>query len=185
MTGHELRTAFFDFFREKDHSIQPSDSLVPNDPTMLFSIAGMVQFKPHFLGAIPLPFRRAVTSQKCLRVNDLENVGRTNRHFTFFEMLGNFAFGDYFKEKAIEWAWEFITETMNISSENLWVSVYLDDDEAYDIWNKNVGIRSERIVRLGMKDNFWPPEIIPGPCGPCSEMFIDLGPEFGCGEDTC
>ncbi len=185
MTGHELRSAFFDFFRERGHSIQPSDSLVPNDPTMLFTIAGMVQFKPHFLGAIPLPFRRAATSQKCLRVNDLENVGRTNRHFTFFEMLGNFAFGDYFKKEAIEWAWEFITETMNISSENLWVSVYLDDDEAYDIWNKNVGIRSERIVRLGMKDNFWPPEIIPGPCGPCSEMFIDLGPEFGCGEDTC
>ena len=185
MTGHDLRSAFFDFFREKDHSIQPSDSLVPNDPTMLFTIAGMVQFKPHFVGAIPLPFKRAATSQKCLRVNDLENVGRTNRHFTFFEMLGNFSFGDYFKKEAIEWAWEFVTETMSIPTDDLWVSVYLDDDEAYDIWNKNVGIRSERIVRLGMKDNFWPPEIIPGPCGPCSEMFIDLGPEFGCGEDTC
>jgi len=185
MTGHELRTAFFDFFRERGHSIQPSDSLVPNDPTMLFTIAGMVQFKPHFLGSIPLTFRRAVTSQKCLRVNDLENVGRTNRHFTFFEMLGNFAFGDYFKKEAIEWAWEFITEKMGIPTDNLWVSVYLDDDEAFKMWNEGVGIRSERIVRLGMKDNFWPPEIIPGPCGPCSEMFIDLGLEVGCGEDTC
>ncbi len=185
MTGHELRSAFLDFFREKGHSIQPSDSLVPNDPTMLFTIAGMVQFKSHFTGSIPLTFRRAVTSQKCLRVNDLENVGRTNRHFTFFEMLGNFAFGDYFKEKAIEWAWEFITEVVNIPTDDLWVSVYLDDDEAFDIWNKKIGIKAERIVRLGMKDNFWPPEIIPGPCGPCSEMFIDLGPEKGCGEDTC
>jgi alanyl-tRNA synthetase len=152
---------------------------------MLFTIAGMVQFKPHFLGSIPLSFTRAATSQKCLRVNDLENVGKTNRHFTFFEMLGNFSFGDYFKEKAIEWAWEFITEKMNIPTENLWVTIYLDDDEAFKLWNENVGVRSERIVRLGIKDNFWPPEIIPGPCGPCSEMFIDLGPERGCGEDTC
>ncbi len=185
MTGHELRSAFLDFFRERGRSIQPSDSLVPNDPAVLFTIAGMVQFKPHFTGSIPLTFRRAVTSQKCLRVNDLENVGRTNRHFTFFEMLGNFAFGDYFKEKAIEWAWEFITEVVNIPTDDLWVSVYLDDDEAFDLWNKKIGIKAERIVRLGMKDNFWPPEIIPGPCGPCSEMFIDLGPEKGCGEDTC
>jgi len=185
MTGHELRSAFLEFFREKGHSIQPSDSLVPNDPTMLFTIAGMVQFKPHFTGSIPLTFRRAVTSQKCLRVNDLENVGRTNRHFTFFEMLGNFSFGDYFKEKAIEWAWEFVTEVVNIPTDDLWVTVYLDDDEASDIWNKKIGIKEERIVRLGMEDNFWPPEIIPGPCGPCSEMFIDLGPEVGCGEDTC
>lgn len=185
MQGHELRAAFFDFFREKGHSIQPSDSLVPNDPTMLFTIAGMVQFKPHFLGSIPLPYTRAATSQKCLRVNDLENVGRTNRHFTFFEMLGNFSFGDYFKKEAIEWAWEFITEWMHIDIDKFWVTIYLDDDEAYKIWNENVGIRPERIVRLGMKDNFWPPEIIPGPCGPCSEMFMDLGPEFGCGEDTC
>jgi len=185
MTGHELRTAFFDFFRGKGHSIQPSDSLVPNDPTMLFTIAGMVQFKPHFMGSIPLTFRRAATSQKCLRVNDLENVGRTNRHFTFFEMLGNFSFGDYFKKEAIEWAWEFITEVVKMPTDDLWVSIYLDDDEAFDIWNKNVGIRAERIVRLGMKDNFWPPEIIPGPCGPCSEIFIDLGSDKGCGEDTC
>ena len=185
MLGHELRSAFLDFFHDKGHSIQPSDSLVPNDPTMLFTIAGMVQFKPHFLGSIPLPFTRAATSQKCLRVNDLENVGKTNRHFTFFEMLGNFSFGDYFKEEAIEWAWEFITEKMNIPADDLWVSIYLDDDEAFRIWTENVGFRSERIVRLGMKDNFWPPEVIPGPCGPCSEMFIDLGPERGCGEDTC
>ena len=185
MTGHELRSAFLEFFRERGHSIQPSDSLVPNDPTMLFTIAGMVQFKPHFTGSIPLTFRRAATSQKCLRVNDLENVGRTNRHFTFFEMLGNFSFGDYFKKEAIEWAWEFVTEVVNIPTDDLWVTVYLDDDEAFDIWNKDIGIRAERIVRLGMKDNFWPPEVIPGPCGPCSEMFIDLGPEVGCGKDDC
>jgi alanyl-tRNA synthetase len=185
MTGHELRSAFLDFFRERGHSIQPSDSLVPNDPTMLFTIAGMVQFKPHFTGSVPLTFRRAVTSQKCLRVNDLENVGRTNRHFTFFEMLGNFSFGDYFKKEAIEWAWEFITQVVSIPTDDLWVSIYLDDDEAFEIWNKGIGFRADRIVRLGVKDNFWPPEIIPGPCGPCSEIFIDLGPELGCGEDTC
>ena len=158
---------------------------MPNDPTMLFTIAGMVQFKPHFTGSIPLTFRRAATSQKCLRVNDLENVGKTNRHFTFFEMLGNFSFGDYFKKEAIDWAWEFITEKMKIPTDDLWVTVYLDDDEAFELWNKDIGIRAERIVRLGMKDNFWPPEVIPGPCGPCSEMFIDLGPEKGCGKDTC
>jgi len=185
MTGHELRSAFLDFFLERGHSIQPSDSLVPNDPTMLFTIAGMVQFKPRFLGSVPLTFRRAATSQKCLRVNDLENVGRTNRHFTFFEMLGNFSFGDYFKKEAIQWAWEFITERMNIPTDNLWVTIYLDDDEAFEIWNRDVGMEEGRIVRLGMKDNFWPPEVIPGPCGPCSEIFIDLGPERGCGKDTC
>ena len=145
---------------------------------MLFTIAGMVQFKPHFTGSIPLTFRRAVTSQKCLRVNDLENVGRTNRHFTFFEMLGNFSFGDYFKKEAIEWAWEFITQVVSIPTDDLWVSIYLDDDEAFEIWNKGIGFRADRIVRLGMKDNFWPPEIIPGPCGPCSEIFIDLGLEY-------
>jgi alanyl-tRNA synthetase len=185
MTGHELRSTFLDFFHERGHSIQPSDSLVPNDPTMLFTIAGMVQFKPHFLGSVPLTFRRAVTSQKCLRVTDIENVGRSNRYFTFFEMLGNFSFGDYFKKDAIEWAWEFVTEAVNIPTDDLWVSIYLDDDEAFEIWNKVVGVRAERIVRLGMKDNFWPPEVIPGPCGPCSEMFIDLGIERGCGKDTC
>ncbi|MBD3184096.1 alanine--tRNA ligase, partial [Candidatus Poribacteria bacterium] len=189
MTGHELRSAFFEFFKQRGHSIQPSDSLVPNDPTLLFTTAGMVQFKPHFEGSIPLPFTRAATSQKCLRAsgkqNDLEEVGKTNRHFTFFEMLGNFSFGDYFKKEAIEWAWEFITVEMKLPIEKLWVSIYLDDDEAYDLWRNNVGISADRIVRLGMEDNFWPPVVIPGPCGPCSEMFIDLGEERGCGEETC
>jgi len=189
MTGHELRTAFLEFFRERGHTIVPSDSLVPNDPTLLFTTAGMVQFKPHFEGSIPLTYRRAVTSQKCLRAsgkqNDLEEVGKTNRHFTFFEMLGNFSFGDYFKKEAIEWAWEFITEKAKIPAEKLWVSIYLDDDEAFDLWNKGVGFRADRIVRLGMKDNFWPPVVIPGPCGPCSEIFIDLGPEKGCGKADC
>ncbi len=188
MTGHELRTAFLDFFKGKGHAIIPSDSLVPNDPTLLFTTAGMVQFKPHFEGSIPLTFKRAATSQKCLRAsgkqNDLEEVGKTNRHFTFFEMLGNFSFGDYFKREAIEWAWEFIHK-VGISEEPLWVSIYLDDDEAFEIWNKDIGVRAERIVRLGMKDNFWPPVVIPGPCGPCSEIFIDLGTEKGCGKDSC
>ncbi|MGQ9608746.1 MAG: alanine--tRNA ligase [bacterium] len=188
MTGHELRTAFLDFFKSKGHAIIPSDSLVPNDPTLLFTTAGMVQFKPHFEGSIPLTFKRAATSQKCLRAsgkqNDLEEVGKTNRHFTFFEMLGNFSFGDYFKREAIEWAWEFIHK-VGIPEEPLWVSIYLDDDEAFEIWNKDIGVRAERIVRLGMKDNFWPPVVIPGPCGPCSEIFIDLGPEKGCGKSSC
>ena len=188
MTGHELRAAFFDFFKERGHAIIPSDSLVPNDPTLLFTTAGMVQFKPHFEGSIPLTYRRAVSSQKCLRAsgkqNDLEEVGKTNRHFTFFEMLGNFSFGDYFKREAIEWAWEFIHRA-GVPDDDLWVSIYLDDDEAYDIWNKDIGVRGERIVRLGMKDNFWPPVVIPGPCGPCSEIFIDLGAEKGCGKESC
>lgn len=189
LIGHELRSAFLEFFKEKGHTIVSSDSLVPNDPTLLFTSAGMVQFKPHFEGSIPLTYRRAVTSQKCLRAsgkqNDLEEVGKTNRHFTFFEMLGNFSFGDYFKKEAIEWAWEFITERMHIPVDKIWVSIYLDDDEAFDLWTKGVGFRADRIVRLGMKDNFWPPVVIPGPCGPCSEIFFDLGPEMGCGEDTC
>ena len=189
MTGHELRSAFLNFFHDKGHAVIPSDSLVPNDPTLLFTTAGMVQFKAHFEGSIPLTYKRAATSQKCLRAsgkqNDLEEVGKTIRHFTFFEMLGNFSFGDYFKKEAIEWAWEFITEKMKIPTTNLWVSIYLDDDEAFDLWNKGIGVRADRIVRLGMKDNFWPPVVIPGPCGPCSEMFIDLGPERGCGKDTC
>jgi alanyl-tRNA synthetase len=189
MTGHELRTAFFEFFKERGHAIIPSDSLVPNDPTLLFTTAGMVQFKPHFEGSIPLTYRRAVTSQKCLRAsgkqNDLEEVGKTNRHFTFFEMLGNFSFGDYFKKEAVQWAWEFITEIAHIPVEKLWVSIYLDDDEAFDLWTKGVGFNADRIVRLGMKDNFWPPVVIPGPCGPCSEIFVDLGPEKGCGKEDC
>jgi alanyl-tRNA synthetase len=189
MIGHELRSDFLGFFNEKGHAIIPSDSLVPNDPTLLFTTAGMVQFKPHFEGSIPLTYRRAVTSQKCLRAsgkqNDLEEVGKTNRHFTFFEMLGNFSFGDYFKKEAVEWAWEFITDRMHIPVDKLWVSIYLDDDEAFDLWTKGVGFKADRIVRLGMKDNFWPPVVIPGPCGPCSEIFIDLGPEMGCGKDTC
>jgi len=189
LIGHQIRSDFFGFFEEKGHTIVPSDSLVPNDPTMLFTIAGMVQFKQHFEGSIPLTYKRAITSQKCLRAsgkqNDLEEVGKTNRHFTFFEMLGNFSFGDYFKKEAIEWAWEFITERMKIPVDKLWVSIYLDDDEAFDLWTKGVGFRADRIVRLGMKDNFWPPVVIPGPCGPCSEIFIDLGPEMGCGEENC
>jgi len=180
MTPDELRAAYLDFFRSKGHTVWPSDSLVPgNDPTLLFTGAGMNQFKEMFLGVGNLPFKRAVTSQKCLRTGDLDNVGRTHYHQTFFEMLGNFSFGDYFKREAIPWQWEFLTRVIRLPAERLWVSVYEDDDEAREIWIRDVGIRPERIWRLGAKTNFWPanaPEEGPnGPCGPCSEIFYDFG----------
>jgi len=176
----ELREAYLSFFESKGHTRWPSDSLVPgNDPTLLFTGAGMNQFKEMFLGVGNLPFRRATTAQKCLRTGDLDNVGRTFYHQTFFEMLGNFSFGDYFKREAILWQWEFLTKVIRLPVDRLWVSVYLDDDEAYAVWEKEVGIRRERIWRLGAKDNFWPanaPEEGPnGPCGPCSEVFYDFG----------
>ncbi len=176
----ELREAYLSHFEKKGHTRWPSDSLVPgNDPTLLFTGAGMNQFKEMFLGVGNLPFKRATTAQKCLRTGDLDNVGRTFYHQTFFEMLGNFSFGDYFKREAILWQWEFLTKSIRLPADRLWVSVYLDDDEAYAVWEKEVGIRKERIWRLGAKDNFWPanaPEEGPnGPCGPCSEIFYDFG----------
>jgi alanyl-tRNA synthetase len=176
----ELRTAYLEFFRAKGHTVWPSDSLVPsNDPTLLFTGAGMNQFKEMFLGVGNLPFRRAVTSQKCLRTGDLDNVGRTHYHHTFFEMLGNFSFGDYFKLEAIVWQWEFLTRVLEIPAERLRVSVYADDEEAREIWIREVGLPAERIWRLGPKSNFWPanaPEEGPnGPCGPCTEIFYDFG----------
>ncbi len=189
MTGNEIRKKFFDYFRQKDHQIVRSSSLVPQaDPTLLFTNAGMVQFKRVFLGEEKRDYTRAATSQKCLRAggkhNDLENVGYTARHHTFFEMLGNFSFGDYFKEEAIAYAWELLVDEFGLPAENLWVSIYLDDEESYEAWRNRIGFPQERIVRLGEKDNFWSMGET-GPCGPCSEILIDRGEEMGCGRPDC
>ena len=182
MTTSELRTRFLDYFARQDHRIVPSSPLVPgNDPTLLFTNAGMVQFKDVFLGQDHRDYSRAASSQRCVRAggkhNDLENVGYTARHHTFFEMLGNFSFGDYFKEEAIRFAWEFITGELGIPAERLWVTVYQDDDEAADIWLKKIGVDPGRFGRLGEKDNFWSMGDT-GPCGPCSEIFYDHGPDI-------
>jgi alanyl-tRNA synthetase len=186
MKSDKLRKSFLKFFEDKGHTIVPSMSLIPrDDPSLLFTSAGMVQFKPLWTGAVPLPYRRAASIQKCLRTSDLDNVGRTRRHLTFFEMLGNFSFGDYFKEEAIVWAWEYLTEVLAVDKTRLYVSVYNDDDEAYDIWHKKIGLKIERIFRLGAEHNFWGPAGNSGPCGPCSEIFYDLGEKFSCGEKTC
>ena len=184
-TSNELRAAFLDYFRSRGHEVVASSSLVPgNDPTLLFTNSGMVQFKDVFLGADPRSYTRAVTSQRCVRAggkhNDLENVGYTARHHTFFEMLGNFSFGDYFKREAIAFAWEFLTREMGLARDRMWITVFEDDDEAEDIWRRDVGIESSRIVRCGEKDNFWSMGDI-GPCGPCSEVFYDHGPEVAGG----
>jgi alanyl-tRNA synthetase len=181
MTSNELRQAFLDFFRDKDHEVVASSPLVPgNDPTLLFTNAGMVQFKDVFLGSDKRKYDRAATSQRCVRAggkhNDLENVGYTSRHHTFFEMLGNFSFGDYFKREAIRYAWEFLTETLELPPEKLWVTVFNDDDEAADIWLKEMQVDPERFSRMGEKDNFWAMGDT-GPCGPCSEIFYDHGPD--------
>ena len=186
----EIRQRYLDFFQQRGHTVCPSDSLVPaNDPSLLFTGAGMNQFKDMFLGRGSHSFKRATSSQKCLRTGDLDNVGRTSGHHTFFEMLGNFSFGDYFKKEAIAWAWEFLTKEMNIPADRLFVSVYKDDDEAFGIWEKSVGIPAKRIFRLGEHDNFWPadaPSQGPnGPCGPCSEIYYDFGAEHGCGKASC
>ena len=189
MTVNELRQKFLDFFESKAHRIIPSDSLIPaTDPTLLFTGSGMNQFKEYFLGHNK-DLRRAASCQKCLRTDDLDRVGKTPGHHTFFEMLGNFSFGDYFKEEAISWAWEFVTGELNLPKGRIWVSVYKEDDEAYTIWQKKVGVPKERIVRLGPKENFWPanaPLMGPnGPCGPCSEIFYDWGESFGCRKSNC
>ncbi|QJR22589.1 Alanyl-tRNA synthetase [Brevinematales bacterium NS] len=179
MTSRELRKVFLDYFRSKGHTIVPSSSLIPdNDPTLLFTTAGMVQFKQYYSRVVEPPFPCAATVQKCLRAggkgSDLENVGKTPRHHTFFEMLGNFSFGDYFKKEAIEYAYEFVTKVVKIPQEKLWVSVYQDDDEAFELWQKIGGFSADRIVRLGKKDNWWGPAGDEGACGPCSEIYIDL-----------
>jgi alanyl-tRNA synthetase len=189
MTGNEIRKQFLEYFKKHNHQIVRSSSLVPQeDPTLLFINAGMVQFKRVFLGEEKRNYVRATTSQKCVRAggkhNDLENVGYTARHHTFFEMLGNFSFGDYFKEGAIEFAWDLLTNGYGLPADKLWASVYLDDDEAYNLWHKIAGLPKDRIIRLGEKDNFWSMGDT-GPCGPCSEILIDRGEQFGCGRPEC
>lgn len=184
MESREIREKFLNFFKGKGHQILKSSPLIPEDPTLLFTSAGMVQFKPYFLGKARSPFPRIATCQKCLRTTDIDRVGETIRHLTFFEMLGNFSFGDYFKEEAIELAWELVTAVFNIGTENLWVTVYIDDDEAASIWEEKIGVPAERVVRLGEDDNFWAAGPT-GPCGPCSEIIYDRGEKYGCGRPDC
>ncbi len=184
LSTNEIRSKYLNFFKSKGHTIVKSDSVVPkDDPTVLFTTAGMQQFKPQFLGR-DLTYTRASTSQKCLRTDDLDVVGKTNFHHTFFEMLGNFSFGDYFKKEAIAWAWEFFTQEMKLPEEKLWVSVYQDDDEAYNIWVNDIRIPKNKIVKFGDKSNFWPSNARlngpNGPCGPCSEIFYDYGVNLNC-----
>jgi alanyl-tRNA synthetase len=185
MKSNEIRQKFLEFFKAHEHTIVPSGPLVPgDDPTLLFTNAGMVQFKDVFLGQDKRPYVRAASAQRCIRAggkhNDLENVGYTARHHTFFEMLGNFSFGDYFKREAIQYAWEFLTGTLKIPREKLWVTVYAEDDEAADIWLKEIGVDSSQLVRIASMDNFWQMGDT-GPCGPCSEIFYDHGPDFSGG----
>ena len=190
MKSDEIRSTYLEFFRERDHVVERSDTLIPsNDPTLLFSSAGMVQFKPYYTGEVPVPYRRATTAQKCLRAggkaNDLDEVGKTTRHMTFFEMMGNFSFGDYFKQEAIAWGWEYSLDVLGLDPETIWISVYEEDDEAFDIWEKEIGIPPSRIVRLGAKENFWGPAGDTGACGPCSELHLDRGEAVGCGRPDC
>ena len=185
MTSAQLRTAFLEFFRDRGHSVQPSSSLVPgNDPTLLFTNAGMVQFKDVFLGRDQRDYTKAATSQRCVRAggkhNDLENVGYTARHHTFFEMLGNFSFGDYFKKEAIHYAWDFLTQELEIPAEKLWITVFDEDSEAEKIWLEDVGVSADRFSRIGAKDNFWSMGDV-GPCGPCTEIFYDHGADIAGG----
>ncbi|MBO1051148.1 MAG: alanine--tRNA ligase [Dolichospermum sp. DET73] len=178
LSGNDIRQLFLDFYTQRGHQPLPSASLVPEDPTVLLTIAGMLPFKPIFLGQRTPEFKRATTSQKCIRTNDIENVGRTHRHHTFFEMLGNFSFGDYFKPQAIAWGWELSTQVFSFSPQNLVVSVFEDDDEAFAIWRDTIGVTEKRIKRMGADDNFWVSGIT-GPCGPCSEIYYDFHPERG------
>jgi len=182
---NEIRSAYLQFFAEKGHSVIPSSSLVPyNDPTLLFTTAGVVQFKNYYLEIETPPNRRLASCQKSFRTTDIESVGDT-KHLTFFEMLGNFSIGDYFKKEAITWAWEFVIERLQLPLERIWITVYTDDDEAFEIWNKKVGVPANRIMRFGAKDNFWGPAGSSGPCGPCTELHYDFGEKFGCGKPDC
>ena len=190
MKTNDIRKKFLKYFEQNDHVVYPSDSLIPsNDPTLLFTGAGMNQFKDMFIGTGHLNCTRATTCQKCLRTGDIENVGRTSSHHTFFEMLGNFSFGDYFKNEVIDWAWTFVRKEMNIPEDRLSVSVYKDDDESFRIWNKKIGVPANKIYRFGESDNFWPanaPSKGPnGPCGPCTEIFYDQGENIGCKKAEC
>lgn len=191
LSGNEIRKLYLDFFRDKyQHTIVPSSSLVPDNPTVLLTTAGMLQFLPIFLEIQPCPYEpaRATSCQKCARAggkdSDIENVGRTPRHHTFFEMLGNFSFGDYYKKEIIPWAWEFVTEVLKLDKDRLWITIFETDDEAYEIW-REVGVPAERIKRKGKKDNFWGPPGASGSCGPCSEIHYDLGEQYSCGHPNC
>ena len=180
---NEIRDLFRDFFVSKGHYAAGSASLIPkNDKSLLIINSGMAPLKAYFAGVETPPSKRMTNCQKCIRTGDIDNVGKTARHGTFFEMLGNFSFGDYFKEESLTWGWEFITEHLNMPKDKLWATIYQDDDEAYDIWIK-LGMPAERIVRLGKEDNFW--EIGLGPCGPCSEIYYDRGEAYGCGAPDC
>ena len=181
---NELRKMFLEFFESKEHLAMKSFSLVPhNDKSLLLINSGMAPLKPYFTGQEIPPRKRVTTCQKCIRTGDIENVGKTARHGTFFEMLGNFSFGDYFKKESIGWTWEFLTEVVGLDADRLYPSIYLDDDEAFEIWNKQIGIPAERIFRFGKEDNFW--EHGSGPCGPCSEVYYDRGDKYGCGKPDC
>ncbi|MCK5618667.1 MAG: alanine--tRNA ligase, partial [Candidatus Krumholzibacteria bacterium] len=185
MKSNELRKSFLKFFEKKGHTIVPSMSLIPrDDPSLLFTSAGMVLFKPLWTGAVPLPYRRAASVQKCLRTSDLDNVGRTRRHLTFFEMLGNFSFGDYFKLEAIEYSWELLTERFEIDPARLVASVFREDGEAYDLWREKIGLPAEKIFRLDEDENFWSMGET-GPCGPCSEIHFDFGVNADCTSTVC
>ena len=188
--SEQLRDGFLEFFEQREHVVDKPDTLVPaGDPTLLFTSAGMVQFKPYYTGLAPVPYKRAATCQPCLRAggkhNDLEEVGKTKRHMTFFEMLGNFSFGDYFKQDAIRWAWEYVVDVLEMPEEPLWITVHDEDGESYEIWRKEIGIPEEKIVRLGAKDNFWGPAGDSGACGPCSEIHFDMSASEGCGKADC
>jgi len=184
MKSIDIREKFLKYFESQGHKRLPGSSLIPADPTVLLTLAGMLQFKPIFLGLVKPEYKRATTVQKCVRMNDLENVGRTARHQTFFEMLGNFSFGDYFKREAIAFAWEFLTKELNIPAEKLSIAVFEKDDEAYDIWHKEMNLPANKLFRLDEDNNFW--AVGPtGPCGPCSEIYYDLGASVGCGKPTC
>ena len=196
LSGKEIRQAFINFFRDKhEHTVVPSSSLIPNNPTVLLTTAGMLQFVPYYLGLEKPPFNppRATSCQKCARAggkdSDIENVGRTPRHHTFFEMLGNFAFGDYYKKEIIPWSWDFVTNYLHLDPKRLWITIFENDDESFEIWTKDVGIPPERVIRKGKKDNFWGPPGAAGSCGPCSEIHYDLGEDLkcsdNCGIDTC
>jgi len=191
LSGNEIRQLYLDYFKNKyNHTVVQSSSLVPDNPTVLLTTAGMLQFLPIFLGITPCPYEpaRATSCQKCARAggkdSDIENVGRTPRHHTFFEMLGNFSFGDYYKKEIIPWAWEFVTEVLKLDKDRLWITIFETDDEAYDIW-RSVGVPAERIKRKGKKDNFWGPPGASGSCGPCSEIHYDLGEQYSCGHPNC
>ena len=184
MTGDEIREVFLHFFKEKGHEVVPSSSLVPQaDPTLLLTSAGMVQFKRYFTGEATPPHTRLASCQKCFRTTDIDSVGNS-KHLTFFEMLGNFSVGDYFKKEAIAWAWEFVTQRLKLPTERLWITIFLDDDEAFGYW-REVGVPEKMILRFGEEDNFWGPAGDTGPCGPCSEIHYDLGPGAGCGKPDC